>query len=83
MLDLSSLALTDEEILDVLEQFSGPQLDRAIAAAQLAKALWGIQAWLEENGNLGGGSCCAAHALEDKLEGAGIPKEGEGGHAAL
>ncbi len=50
MLDIDSLRLTDEKILDVLEQFSGPQLDRAVADAQLAKALWGMADWLEGRG---------------------------------
>ena len=76
MLDLSSLALTDEEQDAILRPLKADEdCCQPIADAQLRKAVEGIVAWLE-SGTWEG--CCPAHSLEDMLA-AGIPQEGEGG----
>jgi len=51
MLDIDALRLTDEEMWNSYgaKYVEGDLL--AVADAQLAKALWGIQEWLTKRGN--------------------------------
>ena len=96
MLDIDSLRLTDEEYQATLQQelpagfsYFSPQI---LADAQLAKTLWGIQAWLDDEAQIrekaylaAGGSRALVNYLEtsasnlrDKLLAAGMTRpEGE------
>jgi len=79
MLDVEALRLTDEEQHElelnfvltkdaILTHLNGHR----IADAQLAKALWGVQEWLNRFEQ--GPACCQPHSLEDMLLAAGIPR---------
>ncbi len=85
MPDLSSLALTDEDLSEY-NGIGGASFDepwvqerlRELADAQLRKAAWMIQAWLKEEHPNSGQSITWKRwqLLERALLAAGIPKEG-------
>lgn len=81
MLDIDSLRLTDEERWAVFKHEGiapDKTTDHAIADAQLAKALSGIQAWLGQEVMVHMSSKTSSEYLQDQLLAAGMTRpEGE------